>query len=300
MPWAEISLTVDREHVPQAEELLENHGALAVTLLDPVDDPVLEPPVGETPLWPVVELRALFPEHADRDGVLDAVLGLPGVSRPDAAAWTRVEDQDWERAWLDRFRPMRFGENLWIVPTGMEVPADAGQVLRLDPGLAFGTGTHATTALCLDWIDSQAFAGCRVLDYGCGSGVLGIAAALKGAALVLGIDNDPQALAATADNAGRNGVCDRVRCQLPDPFEPDSFDFVLANILAAPLIDLAPRLGGCLAPGGKIVLSGILAAGQADAVAEAYAPYVEHIERAERDGWVRLTGIAPGRSGDGT
>lgn len=290
MAWAEISLSVDREHVPAAEEALEARGALAVTLLDTADHPVLEPAAGETPLWPVVELRALFPAETDRDRVLDALLGLPGVERPDAAAWRRVEERDWERAWLERFTPMRFGRSLWIVPTGMEAPADAGAcVLRLDPGLAFGTGTHPTTALCLEWIDAQRFAGRRVIDYGCGSGVLGIAAALKGAATVVCVDNDPQALIATADNAGRNGVADRVACSTPEAFDGEPGDVVLANILAGPLIELAPRLSGFLLRGGRLVLSGILEA-QASQVASAYRPALGTMRVTDREGWARLDG----------
>lgn len=292
MSWAEISLSVDRDHVPAAEEALQAHGALAVTLLDRADDPVLEPAPGEAPLWPTVELRALFPEETDRLDVLEALLHLPGVERPDTAAWRRVDDRDWERAWLDRFRPMRFGRGLWIVPSGMEAPEDAACVLRLDPGLAFGTGTHPTTALCLEWIDAQIFAGRRVVDYGCGSGVLGIAAALKGAVAVLCVDNDPQALTATADNADRNGVADCVRCVEPDGYDAEPADVVMANILAGPLIDLAPRLCRSLAPGGDIVLSGILA-GQADEVAAAYRPLVGCMTVAESEGWVRLAGRAP-------
>lgn len=292
MPWAEISLSVDRDHVPAAEEALQAHGALAVTLLDRADDPVLEPAPGEAPLWPTVELRALFPEDTDRIGVLEALLHLPGVERPDAASWRRVDDRDWERAWLDRFQPMRFGSGLWIVPTGMEARDDATCLLRLDPGLAFGTGTHPTTALCLEWIDAHGFAGSRVVDYGCGSGVLGIAAALKGAASVLCVDNDPQALTAAADNAARNGVADRVRCVAPEEYDAESVDVVMANILAGPLIRLAPRLCRSLAPGGHIVLSGILAE-QADEVASAYRPLVGRMTVDESEGWVRLDGRAP-------
>ena len=295
MPWFEIRLSVVREHVALAEDVLEAEGALAVTLLDDADEPVLEPAPGEAPLWPVVQLRALFPEQVDRTGVLDALLRSRGVARSDSATWRRVEDREWTRAWLDRFRPMRFGRDLWIVPTGSEPPggAAAGCVLRLDPGLAFGTGTHATTALCLDWIDGQALAGRRVLDYGCGSGVLGIAAALKGAAAVLCIDNDPQALTATAGNAALNGVANRITARAPEPFDDGSFDIVMANILAGPLIELAPRLGGCLAPGGRVALSGILA-GQADDVAGAYRPFAGPMQRCEREGWVRLDGRTPG------
>jgi ribosomal protein L11 methyltransferase len=294
MPWAEISLSLDREHVPLAEEVLTTHGALAVTLLDDAGEAVLEPAPGAVSLWPVVELRALFTEDANRAEVLDDLLRLPGIERPDAAAWRRVEDRNWESAWLDRFEPMRFGAHLWIVPTGMQAPDDPlACVLHQDPGLGFGTGRHPTTALCLEWIDGQDFAGRRVVDYGCGSGVLGIAAALKGARAVSCVDHDPQALIATADHAGRNGVADRITCLAPEQFPRQPVDVVLANILAEPLIELAPRLSGVLAPGARIVLSGVLAA-QAAAVAAAYRPFVVGLARCEREGWVRLDGVAPG------
>ncbi len=279
-----------------AEEALEAHGALAVTLTDRADDPVLEPAPGEAPLWPSVELRALFPLEVDRERLRDVLGSLPGVQPPPASAWCRVEDRDWERAWMDRFRPMRFGQDLWIVPTGMEAPADAGLVLALDPGLAFGTGTHPTTALCLEWIDGRSFSGLRVLDYGCGSGVLGIAAALKGADEVLCIDNDPQALTATERNAARNGVAERLDCAAPELIRPTGFDVVLANILAGPLMSLAPTLGSALAPSGHIVLSGILPE-QADEVAEAYRAAVGRMYRVEQDGWVRLAGAASSAGG---
>lgn len=294
MAFSEVSFSVERSLVPGAEAALEAEGALAVTLLDQAGDPVLEPAAGEVRLWPVVELRALFAADTDRDRVLSALRALPGLVPSAVAAWRTVEDRDWERAWLERFRPMRFGERLWIVPTGMDLPADPGAcVVRLDPGLAFGTGTHATTALCLDWIDGHDFSACRVVDYGCGSGVLGIAAARKGAAEVICVDHDSQALTATAANAARNGVTDRVRCVAPEAFDRMTADIVLANILAAPLIELAPRIGGCLAPGGRIVLCGILA-GQADAVASAYRPFAGSMHGVERDGWVRLDGVASG------
>ena len=192
------------------------------------------------------------------------------------------------RAWMDRFRPMRFGRRLWIVPGGMEIAHDPANVaIALDPGLAFGTGTHPTTALCLEWLDAQtAVAGC-VVDYGCGSGVLGIAAALLGAARVLCVDNDPQALEATAANAARNAVAGRVHCVAPEAFAETGADVVLANILAGPLVALAPRLCGCVKAGGRIVLSGLLAE-QVDEVAAAYRETCVVTGTALRDGWARL------------
>jgi ribosomal protein L11 methyltransferase len=189
---------------------------------------------------------------------------------------------------MDRFRPMRFGRRLWIVPGGMEAPPDAGSVvLELDPGLAFGTGTHPTTALCLEWLDAQASIAGTVVDYGCGSGVLGIAAALLGARHVVGVDKDPQALQATAANAVRNGVGDRVAGIAPEDFTEEEADIVLANILAGPLVALAPVLIACAHPGAPLVLSGILAS-QTDEVAAAYQPACDLRGTVTRDGWVRI------------
>ena len=294
MAWAEIRLSITRDHLAAAEAALEEYGALAVTLMDDADHPVLEPAPGTAPLWPVVGVRGLFPLDVGRADLLRALLELPGVVRPQAVAWREVADQAWERAWMDRFAPMQFGQNLWIVPSGMPAPPhDQAVILRLDPGLAFGTGTHPTTALCLQWMDQHDFADQQVLDYGCGSGVLGLAAALKGAARVVCVDNDPQALEATAANAERNHCSDRIECRTPRQhlLAPSArgFEVVLANILAGPLIELAPCLADNLAPGGQIVLSGILAE-QAAAVAAAYAGYCGPMAVAHCDGWARLCG----------
>jgi len=292
LPWLELSIRVAREAVAATEEALELSGALAVTLQDDADVPVLEPDPGATPLWPVVQLRGLFDAGIDRAELvagLAAQLGaLPGAGWPDGLRWREIGDQDWVRAWMDRFEPMRFGRRLWIVPGGMQIPANPTNVeLRLDPGLAFGTGTHPTTALCLQWLDGHDLAGCRVVDYGCGSGVLGIAAALLGAREVTAVDTDPQALEATAANAARNGVTGRIRCCLPDAFSATDSDVVLANILAGPLIELAPLLADCAGPGAAIVLSGLLAE-QVDEVAAAYRPFCTVTGSTLQDGWARL------------
>ena len=288
MPWIEVSLSLGREEVDEAELLLERLGALAVTLEDDEDHPILEPAAGSSPLWPQVRLRGLFEQETDRGMVMGGLQELPGRPRPDHIRWRQVDDQDWERAWMDRFRPMRFGRNLWIVPTGMEIPPDNGTIeIRLDPGLAFGTGTHPTTALCLRWLDGQDMRGRLVVDYGCGSGILGIAAALKGASRVVCVDNDPQALESTAANALRNGVHHRLQCRPPDEFEVDGADIVLANILAGPLVELAPRLAACCQPGGRLVLSGLLE-DQLEQVSAAYREWCTPEHEECLDGWLRL------------
>ena len=288
--WSEISVSVDREAVESVEIVLEELEALAITLEDDEDNPVLEPGPGATPLWPSVHVRGLFKADADREAITTALQRHAGINRPDRMHWRKIEDQEWTRVWMDRFQPMQFGNHLWIVPTGMEIPPDPNNVeIRLDPGLAFGTGTHPTTALCLQWLDTLDLEGKRVVDFGCGSGILGIAAALKGANEVVCVDNDPQALEATAANAFRNGVQNRILVTAPEDFSATPVDIVLANILAGPLIELAPVLMACARPGGWIVLSGILE-NQAESVAEAYSAGCAAIGVESHQGWVRLSG----------
>ena len=290
MAWSEISVSVTREGVEAAERALEEQGALAITLEDDADNPVLEPGPGATPLWPSVHVRGLFDAGVVRQQVAAALQHDAGINRPDLMQWRRIDDQDWTRAWMDRFQPMKFGQHLWIVPTGMDIPSDERNVeIRLDPGLAFGTGTHPTTALCLKWLDGLDLAGVSVVDFGCGSGILGIAASLKGATKVVCVDNDPQALEATVANALRNGVESRITCRTPEDFSENGADIVLANILAGPLIELAPLLLNSLKSGGQIVLSGVLEE-QAEDVSVVYRARCGQMEIESLDGWVRLTG----------
>jgi ribosomal protein L11 methyltransferase len=288
MPWCEVCVAVLREQAAVAEDVLEQLGALAITLEDDADDPVLEPEVGSTPLWPTVQVRGLFGTEVSRPRITDALQRLPGLGRPELIHWREVGDQDWERAWMEQFRPMQFGQSLWIVPTGMQIPFDENNTeIRLDPGLAFGTGTHPTTALCLEWLDSQDLSGTTVVDYGCGSGILGIAAALKGADRVTCVDNDPQALEATQANIRRNEVAGIIDCKAPDEFDETEADVLLANILSGPLVKLSSVLLGSLKSGGRIVLSGVLEE-QAGEVIKAYRPACTDFQTAAHDGWLRL------------
>jgi len=287
LDWFTVRLVLEPDQVEQAEDALFEAGADAVTLLDAEDHPVHEPGPGERLLWPHVLVEALFAEQPD-PAILAAELSLAGLlSDPAALQFGTLADQDWERAWMDQYQPLRFGESLWICPSHVEPDPDWPQVIRLDPGLAFGSGTHPTTALCLEWLDANDVSGKQVLDYGCGSGILAMAAALMGAENVVGVDHDPQALQATIENAQRNDLADRITVLSPEDFDPEPVDCVLANILAGPLIELAERLSDCVAPGGWLVLSGILDE-QADAVTEAYASRLETIDRTTREGWVRL------------
>ena len=287
MPWLQISVPVDRALAERTAEEIEALGAAAVTLEDAGEDPVLEPAPGETPLWPTVVVTALF-EDSEPDRLM---------SIADTDAWgsrhgfhlSRLADRAWEREWLKDFQPMRFGRRLWVCP-GDQLPPDDPEavILYLDPGLAFGTGTHPTTALCLEWLDAHEPTGKRVIDFGCGSGILAIAAARLGAGDVAAFDIDPQALEATRENSARNGVADRIRVLAADAPLPPA-DLLIANILAGPLIDLAPAFSRALSPGTGLVLSGILAA-QTDSVVAAYAGSFEFPEIAGKDGWTCLAG----------
>ncbi|MCP5149844.1 MAG: 50S ribosomal protein L11 methyltransferase [Ectothiorhodospiraceae bacterium] len=283
-PWLHVSVVCSASEVALAECALEEAGALGVTLTDAGDDPLYEPPPGATPLWQATRVTGLFDLALDTEACLAAIqLAMPGrVARIEPLA-----ERDWTRAWLDRFGPMRFGERLWVIPTEHPVPADAEVALRLDPGLAFGTGTHPTTAMCLRWLDGLDLRDRGVLDYGCGSGILAIAATLLGAHRADAIDIDRQALLATAENAGRNGVGARVHPTLPRPLPDAGYDVVVANILAGPLATLAPTLGPTLAPGARLALAGLLAA-QADAVIAAYRPWCTLDVRARDAEWVLL------------
>ncbi len=288
MPWHQITLTTPRDQAEALEDILLELGAVSVTLQDAADVPVLEPLPGETPLWPEVNVVGLFEDEADPAQV-DAALAAQNIR---GGMWVYVEDQDWERAWMDQFQPLRFGERLWIVPSWLEAPDPQAVNILLDPGLAFGTGTHPTTALCLEWLDGADMAGKNVLDYGCGSGILAIAALKLGAHEAFCIDIDPQALRATRDNAARNAItADRLDTGLPGALpEETRFDVLLANILMGPLIELAPTLTKHVKPGGTLVLSGLMAE-QADAVMAAYAHAFDFDRPALKDGWTRLSAV---------
>jgi len=289
MSWLQLVIQAHRHEWKKLEPALEELGALSVTLLDAEDHPILEPGVGETPLWPELSIEALFEHGTDARGLVAALAELaPGVAR-ERIEVREVADADWTRAWMDRYEPMRFGRRLWIYPTTIEPPASEGDVVvRLDPGLAFGTGTHPTTALCLEWLDALALEGATVVDYGCGSGVLAIAALKLGAARAIGIDNDPQALVASRDNAERNGVSDRLELFAAAPAGLAG-DVVVANILAGALVTLAPTLLAAARPTAPIALSGILRE-QADEVLAAYDGECDDLVVTAREDWVRVDG----------
>jgi ribosomal protein L11 methyltransferase len=307
--WLQLSLTVHRDAAAEVENALEAEGALAVTIDDadpagsgtaaapatePVAGGVWEPAPGTLPLWARVRITALFEDDdagamaarsaADRLGFLS--LTPPLVSK--------LDDRPWERVWLEEFRPTRFGARLWVCPRG-ERPPEAnnrgwdGVVVDLDPGLAFGTGHHPTTALCLAWLDGLDLRGKRVLDYGCGSGILAIAALKLGAASALAVDHDPQALDASVDNAINNDVLARLRVARPEKVPDIRADVVVANILAGPLLELAPTLTSLSAPGAQLGLSGLLTH-QAARVSDGYAEHFVMEPADTREEWALLTG----------
>jgi ribosomal protein L11 methyltransferase len=293
--WLELSLTVHARQQAQVEHALEDLGALSIVLADadadtPDERAIFEPGVGETPLWNQIALQALFAAQTDHAGLIHALGDLVPELTPERLSLREVADQDWTRAWMDTFRPMHFGRRLWIYPWNSEPSDEAGAVVvRLDPGLAFGSGTHPTTALCLEWLDAIDLAGKTVIDYGCGSGVLAIAALKLGAARAIGVDNDEQALTASRENARRNGVGEKLDLYLPQHFPQLQSDVLIANILAGPLADLAPRFAQSLKPGARLALSGLLDS-QQDELLTRYGEWFEDLHVAMRDGWIRIDG----------
>lgn len=290
MPWLQIRLAITPDQAGTLEDQLLELGAVSVTFMDAEDQPIFEPDLGTTPLWSHTHLLALFEADVATEPLLAHLRLLRGGELPEHQI-ERIEDQDWERSWMDNFQPMRFGRRLWIVPSWHQAPEPEAVNLLLDPGLAFGTGTHPTTALCLEWLDGQDLTGCTVLDFGCGSGILAIAALLLGAERAIGTDIDPQALEASRDNASRNGIApERFPLYLPGQLPQQPADVVVANILAGPLVQLAPQITSQVKSGGRLALSGILAE-QAEEVRAAYTDAFELDPTEEKDGWVRISGV---------
>lgn len=292
--WKQIAIQTRSEDCAELESLLLDQGALSITLLDDKDQPIFQKEPGATPLWDSVKLVSLFAEAQDLNPLVALLRFQPAVLNRDEIAVEEVVDQDWERSWMDNFQAMQFGEKLWICPSWQEPPDPAAVNIMLDPGLAFGSGTHATTTLCLRWLANTPMAGKEVVDYGCGSGVLGIAAALLGAGRVHAVDNDSQAIAATVDNSHRNNIASgQLTAYLPDALPAVKADILLANILAEPLHELADHLAELVKPGGKLVLSGILL-DQAEALVASYSRWFDMDRQVTEDDWVRLTGTRNG------
>ncbi len=295
MPWIQIKLNATKDNAEQiGDMLMEETGALSITFLDAHDTPVFEPLPGETRLWGDTDILALYDAQADTSWIVEQIKASQMLAEGFAYKVEQVEDKDWEREWMDNFHPMKFGERLWICPSWRDVPDPTAVNVMLDPGLAFGTGTHPTTALCLEWLDGLNLAGKTVIDFGCGSGILAIAAIKLGAQRVIGIDIDPQALTASKDNANRNGVAEQLNVFLPQD-QPQGLvaDVVVANILAGPLRELSPVIKGLVKPGGVLAMSGVLDT-QAQDVADYYRDEFALDSIKERNEWCRISGRKQG------
>lgn len=286
--WRQMAVTADEALAEPLSDFFLELGAVSVGFEDAGDQPLFEPKPGETPLWRQTKVTALFEEGADEAEIRAAVTAEFGER---LAGWesTILEDQVWERAWLEHFKPMRFGQRLWICPTGFDPPEPEAVNVSLDPGLAFGTGTHPTTALCLEWLDGQDLAGKTLIDYGCGSGILAVAALKLGAAQAFGVDIDAQALTASAENARKNGVAAGLMLGYPKDLPAAPADVLVANILAGPLVELAGEITGRLKPGGRLALSGILAT-QVEPVRKAYEARIDFAPARLLEDWALLTG----------
>jgi ribosomal protein L11 methyltransferase len=300
MPWLQLIAETDKQSVETLEEALLTAGALSVSIQEHIpagasEQPILEPSLGETPLWDKTRVIGLFDAANDIqqiDWLLKQLLNTPNCSSP-SFYWEQLEDKDWEREWMQNYQPIQVAATLWICPSWLTPPDPKATNILLDPGLAFGTGTHPTTFLCMQWLAAQDLRDKLVVDYGCGSGILGITALLLGAKKVIGIDIDPQALLSTQENLKRNQLpTERFTVYLPEdcPELNAQSDIVLANILAGPLVGLSEKLTSFLKPKGKICLSGILEQ-QAEQVVEAYFSSIKFEPRSQKQEWVKLSGM---------
>ncbi|WP_338367114.1 50S ribosomal protein L11 methyltransferase [uncultured Pseudoalteromonas sp.] len=290
MAWIQIRINANAATADAVSDLLMEAGSASVTFIDAKDTPIYEPKIGTVEFWADTTVIGLFEANHDMNDVIALLKRHDEIKDSLVYKIEQLEDKDWEREWMDNFHPIQFGEKLWICPSWRDIPDPEAVNVLLDPGLAFGTGTHATTALCLKWLEGQDLRGKTVVDFGCGSGILGIAAIKLGAERMIGIDIDPQALEASLDNAQRNGVADKLEVYLPENQPEFSADIVVANILAQPLRELHSVILGLLKPDGKIAMSGILEE-QAQSVADIYAPFIELDDIAIEGDWTRVSGI---------
>ena len=293
MDWRQFVMDLEKLNPDRVEEVFVRHGAQSITFTDAGDKPVLEPMPGETPMWNDTRITGLFSPDVDLLQLQADLKKSLSIDELPSCEVAELEDRVWEREWLRDFVPMRFGKRLWILPDDTSTADAEAVVVRLDPGLAFGTGTHATTALCLQWLDSLALDGSTMLDYGCGSGVLAVAALKLGCSNALAMDIDPQAVTATRTNAQRNGVADRLLVIEDASRIETQFDVVIANILAGPLIELAESIAVRVKSGCLLALSGILSE-QVDEVLAAYRPWIAFDDPVAKEQggqrWARLTG----------
>jgi ribosomal protein L11 methyltransferase len=290
MPWIQLKINSQAEYAEQIGEMLSANGAQAVTFVDAKDTPMYEPKPGEVMLWPDTQIVGLYDAQYDMARVISQLSKSKILGENFNHKLDQLEDKDWEREWMVNFHPMQFGKRLWICPSWRDVPDPNAVNVMLDPGLAFGTGTHPTTSLCLRWLDGLELSEATVVDFGCGSGILGIAALKLGAKRVVGIDIDPQALLASQDNANRNDVGEKIELYLPEHQPELQADVVLANILAAPIRELKQVISAYCKPGGKLVLSGILD-NQAEEINALYSDIFDMQAIAIDGEWARVSGI---------
>ncbi len=293
MNWLQIAISTTKDNAERAEDCLFATGAETVTLTDAADQPILEPGVNEVPIWNDVIVTGLFNFDDNQQALLDSI-NLCMTDTSYSCSSEILEDQNWTRAWMDHYHEMQFGERLWVCPLHVEPTQPEAINLRLDPGLAFGTGTHPTTSLCLRWLDQNITTQDTLLDYGCGSGILAIAACMLGTKQADCVDIDPQALLATHSNAEINNVAKRVNTYLPEDYlkhhAGTQYDIVMANILSGPLAELAPTLARHTKANGDIVLSGILRE-QADTVLNTYSQFFKMDDPVFEEDWVMLHGV---------
>ena len=291
MPWIQLRLSADEDTAEKYSDWLSACGAQAVTFIDAKDTPIYEPLPGDDVIyWNNTVVMGLYDASHDMDKVLNYLKSIHPDKANMAYKLEQLEDKDWEREWMDNFHPMKFGERLWICPSWREVPEPNAVNVMLDPGLAFGTGTHPTTALCLTWLDGLDLKGKTVVDFGCGSGILSLAALKLGAKKVIGIDIDPQALQARLENAKRNQCEDRLELFLPKDQPQFKADVVVANILAGPLRELAPVIIEYVASKGVLALSGVLEE-QAEQLQSIYGEFCQMDPIKVQEEWVRLSGV---------
>ncbi len=291
MSWWQLSIQCRREELENTENLLLELGAQSLSLTDAEDQPIYEPLPGETPVWPSIALTGLFEQTRTIEELYDELVEKLPAHQISSIRKHSLQDQVWERAFLDQFEPIKFGDNLWICPSWREPPDAQACNIILDPGIAFGTGSHPTTALCLEFLDQHPPSGKSVLDFGCGSGILAIAAFKLGATKVKSIDIDPQALDATASNANRNSIDPaKLGITLPENMDPEPVEYLIANILSGPLVELEPKLAALTVSGAQLVLSGILPS-QADSVVQAYRKHFQLDGVTMKDNWCRISGI---------
>jgi len=290
MAWHQISVITQENLAPQLADFFSDLGAVSVTYMDAEDEPVYEPAIDETKIWSNTQVIALYELDADPERIKTQV--YQQFNHEDLHDWLyeAIADQEWERAWMEYYKPMKFADRLWVCPTDQEQVESGTVCLTLDPGLAFGTGTHPTTALCLEWLASHELSAKTVIDYGCGSGILAVASVLLGAKVAHAVDIDPQAITATQSNALKNKVVDKIKTYLPEQFTPFQADIVLANILAKPLIDMAEQICALVISGGSLVLSGILHE-QAESVINAYQHHIIFSPLVQQEDWIRLEGV---------